>query len=404
MPVSAASSQLARLLAPLPVPEFLDEVFGSGHRHIKRSDPTYFSSLLRGPSAAEELLEHVRPDPTGVHAVRGEAHRDAATYRLANGTLDLAAVQRDLAGGYTVVLDHLERHVRALGELANAIEVELNYATQVNAYISPPGSQGFLPHCDHHDVLVLQIHGSKTWYLYGEAALAPQQMQRRKEISEIFGADLPRPTGLLLETGDTLYLPRGRVHAAEAGSEPSVHLTVGIHVPSVLDLLTHMLQHLSFTDDRIHTRLPARHLVDDDVRASLPGMIGDAVDVLTDSTVIAAGLDAFADLLVRRGRCPPVGQISSLVDIGAETLVTKHQPLYSRVVNSGDRVGLQFAQLLISAGADHEPAMRFLSRSSAPFRVAELPGLTAAQQIGLARQLITAGFLLRLPTEPINAK
>lgn len=395
--VSAAQSPLAWLLAPLTVPDFLDETFATGHHHIKRSDPSYFASLLRGPSAAEELLAYVRPDPVGVHAVRGEAHRDTAAYRLPDGTLDMTAIHRDLADGYTVILDHLERQVRALGELTHAIEVEWNYPTQVNAYISPPESRGFLPHCDHHDVLVLQIHGRKTWYLYGDAAMTPCDMHRRKEIGEVFGTNLPAPTDLLMETGDTLYLPRGRIHSAETSSEASVHLTVGIHVPSVLDLLTHMLQLLSFTDNRIHSRLPTRHLDDADVRASLAGMVDDAVKILTAPGVIAGGLDAFEDLLVRRGRCPPIGPVSSIFDIDTETLVTKHQPLYSRVVQADDRVGLQFAQLLISADADHELAMRFLSRSSTSFRVGELPGLTAAQQIELARQLLTCGFLLPVP-------
>jgi hypothetical protein len=52
--------------------------------------------------------------------------------------------------------------------------------------------------------------------------------------------------------------------------------------------------------------------------------------------------------------------------------------------------------LSINAGADHKAAMLFISRSTEPFRICDLPGLRAEQQIELARQLIVSGFLVRL--------
>ena len=166
VPVFAASP-LAWLLDPLPVAAFYDDVYAVRPHHVHRGDPDYFAALPSGPGAVEVLLAALTPDPSGVHAVRGPEHRDTAAYRLGDGTLDVAAVRADYAAGYTVVLDNLERYVRPLTEFANAMERELNFATQVNAYLTPPHSTGFLPHYDHHDVLVLQVQGAKTWYLYG---------------------------------------------------------------------------------------------------------------------------------------------------------------------------------------------------------------------------------------------
>ncbi len=118
-----------------------------------------------------------------------------------------------------------------IASLAHAIEVELNFATKVNAYITPPGSQGFVAHYDGHDVLILQIQGSKIWHLYEGADVPPRtSCGVRRQWVAVDG--LPSPTDLRLEVGDVLYLPRGLVHAAEATSEPSVHLTVGIHAPT----------------------------------------------------------------------------------------------------------------------------------------------------------------------------
>ena len=105
------------------------------------------------------------------------------------------------------------------------------------------------------------------------------------------------------------------------------------------------------------------------------------------------------DVLVRRGRCPPIGQISNAAGIDGQTLVVKYQPLYSRVKAVAGGVALQFASLSVGAGLDHEGAMAFISRRTEPSRVCDLPGLQAQQQIDLARSLIVSGFLVRLPDD-----
>jgi hypothetical protein len=378
------------------VETFLDEIWGATHYHIERSCANYFDRLLSRPSAVEDLLEHVRPEPSTVRLVKGGERKDPDTYRLTDGSLDLVRVHNDFADGYTIVLNGLEQYARAITSLSHSIEVELNFPTRVNAYITPAESTGFIPHYDPHDVLILQIQGSKTWHLCNDAAVSPHEMHRREGVVT---AGFPLPTEVRLEAGDTLYLPRGRVHAAETGSEPSTHLTVGIHAPTVLTLLTHVLHSLSLGDDRVHARLPPRHLDDAGVRATLGDLVHDITSTVEDPGVIAAGLGAMEDVLVRRGRCPPVGQVSNTVGIDGQTPVVKYQPLYSRVTTVAGGIALQFAQLSISAGADHEPAMLFLSRSTEPFRVGDLPGLSATQQTELARTLIVSGFLVRVPDD-----
>jgi bifunctional lysine-specific demethylase and histidyl-hydroxylase NO66 len=275
--------------------------------------------------------------------------------------------------------------------------LELNFPTQINAYVTPPESQGFLPHYDDHDVLILQTQGSKTWHLYNGADVPPHEMPR---LDAVDATGLPSPTDLQLAAGDVLYVPRGRVHAATAHGEPSIHLTVAIHAPTVLTLITKALESLSFQDDRLLDRLPPRHLDDVDVRARLGVLVHDIAVTLEDPTVIAEGLGALGDVLVRRGRCLPVGQmVSNVVEaarIDGQTRVVKYQPLYSRVIAVAGGVALQFAHSLISAGPDHKAAMLFLSTSTEPFRVSDLPGLSATQQKELARRLIVEGFLVRL--------
>lgn len=384
---------LAWLLQPLTVESFLNEIWATTHHHVARGCAGYFGGLLGGPSAVDELLNHVQPDPSAVRLVRGGESKQGETYRCADGGLDLVRVRDDFADGYTIVLNGLERYVRAIASLSHGIEVELNFPVRVNGYITPPQSTGFVAHFDPHDVLVLQIQGSKTWHLSDDTVVPPHEMLRGEGV-DVTGYALS--TDLRLEAGDVLYLPRGRVHAAETTSEPSVHLTVGIHAPTALTLLTHALHALSLTDDRIHARLPPRHLDDADVRMSLTGLLDEMVRKLANPNVVAQSLGAMEEVLARRGRCPPVGQVSDAVGIDQDTLVAKVQPLYSRVAAVAGGVALQFAQLSISAAPDHEVALLFLSRSTEPFRVRDLPGLSPAQQTELARTLIATGFLVRV--------
>jgi lysine-specific demethylase/histidyl-hydroxylase NO66 len=387
---------LAWLLQPLTVETFLGQIWGEAHYHIVRGCPGYFDGLF-GPAAVEELLEFVRPEPPAVRLVRENQNKNPDTYRFVDGAIDLVRVRNEFADGYTIVLNGLERYVPTIASLSHTIEVELNFQTQINAYITPPGSQGFLPHYDDHDVLILQIQGAKTWHVYSDAEVPPHEMRRREAVDR---ASLPMPNDLRLEAGDVLYLPRGRIHAAEANTEPSIHLTVGIHAPTVLTLITQALESLSFRDDRVLVRLPPRHLDDAGVQASLDGILRDIVKAIEDPSVIAEGLGSLGDALGRRGRGRPVGPlVSNAVEarrIDGQTLVVKYQPLYSRVLAMAGGVALQFAQSLVSAGPDHQAAMLFVSRSTEPFRVRDLPGLSAAQQTELARTLIVDGFLVRL--------
>jgi ribosomal protein L16 Arg81 hydroxylase len=390
---------LAWLLQPLSVETFLNEIWAQTHYHVKRHCVGYFDSLLPGPSAVEDLLELFRPEPSRVRLTKEHDKKSTGNYRLADGSLDLVRVRSDFADGYTIVLDDVEQYVRAIASLAHAIEVELNFATKVNAYVTPPESQGFVAHYDGHDVLILQIQGSKIWHLYEAADVPPHQLRREEK----WVADgLPSPTDLRLEVGDVLYVPRGRVHAAEATSELSVHLTVGIHAPTALTFAVAALNALSFTDDRLNARLPPRHLDDADAGATLGALLRDAAQTVEDPRAIAGGLDALSDILVRRGQCPPVGQASNAIAIDGQTVVKKYQPLYSRVTTADDRVALHFAQLSVTVSPDHKAAMLFVSGSTEPFRVCDLPGLRPAQQTELARSLIVSGFLVRCPTTDVD--
>jgi ribosomal protein L16 Arg81 hydroxylase len=386
---------LAWLLHPISVETFLAEIWAKTHYHVARHCADYFETVLPGPSLTEDLVAVFCQESSALRLMRETDKKGADSYRLDDGSLDLVGIRNDFADGYTIVLDGVERHIRAIAALSQSIEVELNFPVQVNAYITPPRSQGLVPHFDDHDVLILQIQGSKTWHIYEGVDVPPREIQREKDKA-VGIEDLPSPIDLQLEAGDVLYLPRGKVHEAETNSEPSIHLTVGVHAPTALMLAVGALYAQSFHDDRLNAQLPPRHLDDADQRAALDALMRDTVKTVEDPSALARGLDTLADVLVRRGRCPPVGPILNAVGIDEQTLVRKYQPLYSSVKAEPGGVTLQFASLSVGAGPDHKAAMEFVSRSTEPFRVGDMPELSERQQIELARSLIVSGFLVRL--------
>ena len=106
-----------------------------------------------------------------------------------------------------MVLQGLHRYWPPLRDLVAQLELDLGHPCQANAYLTPPGAQGFAVHSDSHDVFVFQTHGHKQWEVHTEG----------------------RVEDVLLEPGLSMYLPTGTPHAARAQDAASLHVTLGIN-------------------------------------------------------------------------------------------------------------------------------------------------------------------------------
>ncbi|MFF4094611.1 JmjC domain-containing protein [Streptomyces sp. NPDC001834] len=146
-----------------------------------------------------------------------------------------------LKDGASLVLDAVEKIHPVVGAAAERLERFLGTSVQANAYASWTDREGFGLHWDDHDVVVVQVHGSKRWRLYGSTREAPTF--RDVESPE-------RPEGdpvadIVLAPGDALYLPRGWWHAvtADQGTE-SLHLTFGMVPHTGADLMLWVVDQL----------------------------------------------------------------------------------------------------------------------------------------------------------------
>src|SRR5690606_20470296 len=130
-------------------------------------------------------------------------------------------------------------------ELAETVEWLLRTGVQVNLYASWTSQEGFGLHWDDHDVIVVQIAGTKRRRLYGPTRshppyrdVAQPQPPRGDAIEE-----------LVLSPGDVLYVPRGHWHQVTAfDGGHSLHLTCGLQTITGADLIGYLADQLRATD------------------------------------------------------------------------------------------------------------------------------------------------------------
>tara|TARA_B100001094_G_C18158305_1_gene787782 strand:+ start:758 stop:1681 length:924 start_codon:yes stop_codon:yes gene_type:complete len=161
------------------------------------------------------------------------------------GTYNRLIPQRlmaEMAGGASLVLNHVEDFSTHCKNLAVCLEKYFSCDVRINAYLSLNGESSFGQHWDDHDVFILQLDGEKQWELYPETREDPIAGGRPPK-------PMDKPTLMTLKPGEGLFVPRGIWHRVSPVGR-SLHLTVTIdrtkysdYLKWVVDLL---LDHDSF--------------------------------------------------------------------------------------------------------------------------------------------------------------
>ncbi|XP_044518000.1 ribosomal oxygenase 1 [Gracilinanus agilis] len=206
------------MIAPLSTEHFFSWLWEKDAVLVRRRNPDYY----RGLFSTAELDSLLRGED-----IQFGLHLDAARYR--NGqreTLNppgraLPAIAWSLyRDGCSLRLLCPQAFSAVVWQVLSVLQEHFGSMVGANAYLTPPGSQGFAPHYDDIEAFVLQLEGKKRWRVY-----KPQE-----QVEELPQFSSPNfgPEGLgkpvlqeVLEPGDLLYFPRGFIHQAEC--EPGVH-------------------------------------------------------------------------------------------------------------------------------------------------------------------------------------
>ena len=310
---------------------------------------------------------------------------------------DLAApeaLRQSYANGATLVLQSLHRIHPALVRFCRDLAAELGHATQCNAYVTPPGSQGFAPHHDTHDVFVLQVDGHKRWNIYEPLIRLPLKSQPSQHLTG--GQPLvPEGTEPVMSTvlgpGDALYLPRGYIHAAETNDDRSIHLTIGVLAATAYDLLRDVLS-LAGEQPEFRRSLPL---------GSPTEQLAPAGDIVAAAARWLATLPAGAIQEAVRARVTnvagpePLGMLASeqaLRMLDKTTQVRPRDGLGLDLQDNADRVVLTLEDRELSLPGYLRPALEALH--GGPCHVSELD-LPVDDALVLVGRLLREGVLTR---------
>jgi hypothetical protein len=362
---------------------FLDKVWAS-HVHLHHTEPTDLVGLL-SLDDVDHLLTSVALRTPALRVVKEGSVLPASRFTRSatmagsplTGLVDARKVLALFDCGATVVLQGLHRYWSPLTRLVRELELALGHPCQANAYLTPPGNQGFARHSDTHDVFVFQTHGRKQWEIV--------ESGEEREV--------------LLEPGLSMYLPTGTPHSARSQEATSLHVTVGINRLTWREVLRKLSEQV-LADERYDVPLRAGY-VDDPAR--LTTELADELAAYTRSMsdldpVVVADERASAFL---RERTPALrGGLKDLVllDRIDDGTRLERRPTAACVLKpAAERLVVLLGDRELRMPSRLQEPMEFV-RDHESFRVGELASwLDEESRLVVARRLVREGLLRIAP-------
>ncbi|KRF16872.1 cupin domain-containing protein [Nocardioides sp. Soil796] len=357
---------------------FVEKVWAS-RVHLHHADPDELVDQLSLDDADTLLTSSAIRTPSIRLAKDGAVLPESSYTRGATlagkpltGLVDSRKALALFAGGATIVFQGLHRYWPPITRLVAELELELGHPCQANAYLTPPGAQGFAVHSDSHDVFVFQTAGSKQWEVHDSDGIQDVK----------------------LEPGASMYLPTGTPHAARAQEVVSLHVTVGINQLTWRGLVQRSLADLA--DGVPDAHLPAGYLND-------PGKLAEGLaDRLEAVAAQIRDLDAAAavEAEVRRfltGRSPRLA--GGLHDVLAADTIDDHTRLRRRpghpcvLLARGDRIDVLLGDRSLDVPGWLRPALEEVRAHPelSPGDLAEQ--LDPQSRLVLCRRLVREGLL-----------
>lgn len=377
---------LQTLVAPVPEAEFRAHYWEQKPLFVSRGNPDYYGNLF----TLDDFDEAITRSPSYVKLANAENKKNQQYKPVVEG---LEAVLADMREGGTLVLDQLHNTDPKLSLLCRALAPELGHKFQTNLYLTPPHGKGFTPHWDNHDVFILQVLGSKHWKLETTRRKLPEPGESMgNEGRELRG----EPTAFTVRQGDLIYIPRGWVHAAECGEEPSLHITFGVGAFFLEGLLAAVIKAGYQRDERLNATLPLgfMHGSGDDlvrrVKAALHGMC--------DDKFLTEVVNQYRDELVRSFPLDISGQVRDFFrprSVALDDVVGPRRGTVYRIQADAEFVRVNFGARSITFLGLFREALQFALNTPA-YAVREIRGdLADEERIVFIERLIEEGLVIR---------
>jgi len=381
------------LISPVEYDDFVKSYWETQPLHVSRKDTNHFSDLLSVDGIKSFINDNAVIFPDAL-AVNSRSSIPVSDYTNDQRRVNADQLFKQHEQGGTIIVNEVHKKFAAVRELCVHINRDYQLRCQANAYLSPPGNQGFHSHYDTHDVFVLQVAGRKTFRFYPSDIELPFTDDTFHPDDDSEGEVVEQ---VELSAGDTLYIPRGIVHDALASEgEPSLHITLGVFPFVIRDLLQEMIQVAAERDVKL--RRSVELSASDGAAASsqrLPLNVFKEGDVFNEE-IYAEAVSRLADQVAVD--CHQVAMSTGTFEavtveqIDADTVVTVN---HSAIHGTEYRDGLfklrlagqvvQFTEPLSAAIAN------LLDRET--MKAESLPGLDVEQQLALCHQLVALGVV-----------
>ena len=390
--------RFADLIAPVSSDDFFARYWENTALHVPGPEKPAIASLF-----ALADLDHLvaRMPATATIRLARASHEGTSSRMTRAGASELTSLFQSFDGGHTIIVDRMHALWRPVTELCRDLFIDMGMQVQANLYVTPSRAAGFGCHWDGHDVLILQLEGSKVWSVYKRDAPLPRP---NSDGASHDGASTP-DLEVTLQPGDVLYIPRGSPHQARTSAEASVHLTVGLIATTWEDLLAAGVESLVVRHPQLRKSLPPGWLRDPQAVRRASDEPRRLMRELSDDRYVAEGLDLLASQMVQSAPYVPdghFGQLGLVDDIDPESVLTRREGVLLHASHRNGQAKLAFPGSFICGPSKLFWAFEYIAASH-EFRVAAIPGwYSDAERVLVARALVRTGCLRVLA--PAQAK
>lgn len=386
------------LIFPVTRREFIDAYWGKSTLVLHRRDRDYFRELFSITDMDACLMTAANRSSKILHVIPAPGSSRSATLT------SVAALSKDrlydaYLSGDTIRLIGVEKVWPSLGLLAASLQEALDMNIGFNLFLTPPGSQAFPTHVDTLDSLIVQVAGSKQWFIWEQTYERPLDSQRSQQhIAKMQWAEeqLTLREKPFLEAGDVIYLPRGFPHRAIAGDELSLHLTISFHPLSWVDFFSRALELAALEDLELRQDLTPGFIGDRETQQGMSPMFARLLARLSEKLSFDATLRSLVEEHVSARSFPPDGHFSVLArlqQVGPDSAVERRKGLVCLVESSGDTAAIKFGPKRVQGPKEISMALEFI-RDHHHFRVCDLPNsISLDSKLNLVRRLIRDGLL-----------
>lgn len=379
---------LGYLIGPERVADFFARVYESEALVLHHQQPGRFENLL-SIDDIDRLVTSIDLREGQLDLANAARPLMRSDYMDTAGYVDRGAVADHFRGGATIILQQAHQLEASLGRLCRGLEHAFSAHVQTNLYLTPANAQGFKTHYDNHCVFVLQIAGEKAWRLYDKPVDTPFRGEGFEAGKYEAGA---LKQEFVLKAGDCAYVPRGMMHdAMTSGSDPSLHITVGLITRTWADLMLEAVSEVALRTPALRKSLPADYARNGMDREAARAKLRELAETVAREVRLDPALDLLADTFIRSR---PADNRFAVRDaakpVANERFIARpHTP--HRLAEDGDKF------VLVSPGGDldfppdRRPAL-VRALSGEPFTPADL-GCENAED--LTARLLAYGLIAR---------